>query len=59
MLGGGSVLFGLLAGRGPACVACNRLESFAQLAGHEKFHLRWVPHQLTDDQGQVRVAKCG
>jgi hypothetical protein len=23
------------------------------------FRLRWVPHQLTDDIRQVRVAKCG
>jgi hypothetical protein len=27
--------------------------------GMNHFHLRWVPHQLTDDLRQVRVAKCG
>jgi hypothetical protein len=25
----------------------------------KNFHLCWVPHQLTDDLKQVRVAKCG
>jgi hypothetical protein len=27
--------------------------------GTQNFHLRWVPHQLTDRLPQVRVAKCG
>jgi hypothetical protein len=27
--------------------------------GMKIFHLRWVPHQLTDVLRQVRVAKCG
>jgi hypothetical protein len=27
--------------------------------GMNNFHLRWVPHQLTDDLQQVRVVKCG
>jgi hypothetical protein len=26
--------------------------------GMKNFHLRWVPHQMTDDLRQVRVAKC-
>jgi hypothetical protein len=26
--------------------------------GMKNFHLRWVPHQLTDDLRQVRAAKC-
>jgi hypothetical protein len=37
MLGEGTVLFGVLAGRGPGHVACNSLEWFAQFAGNEKF----------------------
>jgi hypothetical protein len=27
--------------------------------GKKNFHLRWVPHQLTDNLQQARVAKCG
>jgi hypothetical protein len=27
--------------------------------GVTNFHLRWVPHQLTDNLRQMRVAKCG
>jgi hypothetical protein len=27
--------------------------------GTKNFHLCWVPHQLTDDLRQARVAKCG
>jgi hypothetical protein len=27
--------------------------------GMKNFHFRWVPHQLTGDLRQVRVAKCG
>jgi hypothetical protein len=37
MLGEGTVIFGIFAGRGPGRVACNRFESFAQVAGNEKF----------------------
>jgi hypothetical protein len=37
MLREGILLFGVLAGRGPGRVTRNRLESFAQLAGNEKF----------------------
>jgi hypothetical protein len=37
MLGEGTVLFGLLAGRGPERVARNCLESFAPFAGNEQF----------------------
>jgi hypothetical protein len=59
MLGEGTILFSALAGRGPGRVARNRLESFAQFAGNENFHLRWVPHPLTDDLWRVRLAKCG
>jgi hypothetical protein len=59
MPGERTVLFSVLAGRRPGRVARNNLESFAQFAGSENFHLRLVPHQLTDDLGQVRVAKCG
>jgi hypothetical protein len=55
----GTVLFVVLAGRGPGRVARNRLDLFAQFCGNENFHLRCVPHQLTDDLRQVRVAKCG
>jgi hypothetical protein len=57
--GEGTVRFGALADRGSGRVARNRLESFPQFAGNDNFHLRWVPHQLTDDLRQVRVAKCG
>jgi hypothetical protein len=59
MLGEGAVLFGVLAGQGPGRITCNRLESFAQFTGDDNFHLCWVPHQLTDDLRQVKVAKCG
>jgi hypothetical protein len=59
MLGEKMVLFGVLAGRGPGRVARNRVESFTQFAGNETFSSRWVPHQLTDDLWQVKVAKCG
>jgi hypothetical protein len=55
----GTVFFSVLAGRGPGRVSCNRLESFAQFAGNENCHFRWVLNQLTDDRQQVRVAKCG
>jgi hypothetical protein len=55
MLGEETVLFGVLAG--PRRVPRNRLESFGPFAGNEKFHLRRVPDQLTDDLRQVRVAK--
>jgi hypothetical protein len=58
MFGERTVLFGVLAGRGPGGVTCNPLESFAHLAGNENFYLRFVPHQLTDDLRQVGVAKC-
>jgi hypothetical protein len=27
--------------------------------GIKNFHIRWVPHQLTDDLRKVRVSKCG
>jgi hypothetical protein len=27
--------------------------------GMNSLHLHWVPHQLTDDLRQVRIAKCG
>jgi hypothetical protein len=37
MLGEETVLFGVLAGRGPECAPRNRLKSFAQFAGNEKF----------------------
>jgi hypothetical protein len=59
MLGEGTVLFGALARRGPGRVASNRLESFAQFAGNENFHIHWAPYQLTDELRQVRVAKYG
>jgi hypothetical protein len=59
MPGEGTVLLGGLAGRGPGRVARNRIELFAQFGGNQNFHVRWVPHQLTDDGRQVRVAKCG
>jgi hypothetical protein len=36
MLGGGTVLFGVFAGRDPGHVARSRLESFAQFARNEK-----------------------
>jgi hypothetical protein len=36
MLGEKTVLFGVLAGRGPGRVARNRLEPFVQFAGNEK-----------------------
>jgi hypothetical protein len=36
MLGEGTLLFGIIAGRGPGHVARNRLELFAQFAGNEK-----------------------
>jgi hypothetical protein len=59
MLGEGTVLFGVLADRGSGSVARNRLESFAQFTRNEDCHLRWVPHQLTDDIRQVRIANWG
>jgi hypothetical protein len=52
------VLFGVIAGRGPGRVARSRFKSLEQFAANENFHLRWVPHQLTDNLRQVRVAKC-
>jgi hypothetical protein len=55
MPGEGTVLFGILAGRGPGPVARNRLHNSL---GMKNFHLRWVSHQLTDDLRQMRVAKC-
>jgi hypothetical protein len=35
------------------------LSRFHNSLGTKFFDLRWVPHQLTDDIRQVRVAKCG
>jgi hypothetical protein len=58
MLGEETILFSVLAGSGPGRVAHNRLESFAHFAGNEKFYLHWVPHQLTANLRQVRIAKC-
>jgi hypothetical protein len=43
MLGEGTVLFGLLAGRGPGRVARNHLVPFAQFAGNHKFSLLLGP----------------
>jgi hypothetical protein len=37
MLGEGTILFGVFAGRGYGRIARNRLGSFAQFAGNEKF----------------------
>jgi hypothetical protein len=34
------------------------LSRFHNSLGMKIVHLRWVPHQLTDDSRQVRVAKC-
>jgi hypothetical protein len=56
MLGEGMVLFGVLAGRGPGCVALNRLESFTQFAGNGKFSSPLGPtpvgRRFTADEGR-------
>jgi hypothetical protein len=56
MLGEGVVLFSVLAGRGLERVAHNRLESFAQFTGDEKFSsplgLTPVDRQPTADEGR-------
>jgi predicted ArsR family transcriptional regulator len=38
----------------PTAVLSHLLDSLEM----KNFHLRWVPHQLTDDRRQVRITKC-
>jgi hypothetical protein len=59
VFGEGTVLFRVLAGRGPGSVARNVLKLLNNSLGMKNFHPGWVPHQLTDDLPQVRVAKYG
>jgi hypothetical protein len=40
----------------PPATVLSRLDNSL---GMNNFHLRWIPHQLTDNLRQMRVAKCG